>query len=326
MTGTASVLALLASLAAPGDLLAARPQPGGPAPRPKAERGKTPPAAAETKGPAAQIAPAPPQPPAPAAPTDAEPFDLSEVPAEVLQALDTVPPRRLAIIEFRIAGDQIPTALSYQLQDGFVLGLVRNGVQVIDQGDLPARLRDEPELIGCMTSPCLRRLGEKLRVRFTVTVEVQVTGNSYRMIARIFRTTGAAPAALPIETQSRFCDICTVTEARDAMLRLADGVRVPDEPEAWAPEAETRPRPAPAAVGLELTPALAVTTAAVLTVALGSIMLGTSEVTSRGTHAAAGSLMTIGAGGTIFGLYSANKALRRRREARAEARGKEARR
>ena len=44
-----------------------------------------------------------------------------------------------------------------------------------------------------------------------------------------FTTEGAAPAALPIATQSRSCDVCTVAEARDAMIRLGEAIRKPLE-------------------------------------------------------------------------------------------------
>ena len=52
---------------------------------------------------------------------------------------------RLSITEFEIAGGDSP-ALSNQLQDGFVLGLVRDGIQVIDTADLARRLEGHPEL------------------------------------------------------------------------------------------------------------------------------------------------------------------------------------
>ena len=56
-------------------------------------------------------------------------------------------------------------------------------------------------------------------------VKVDVAGNSYKSVARLFSTEGAAPAALPIATESKSCDVCTVAEARAVMLRLADGLR-----------------------------------------------------------------------------------------------------
>jgi hypothetical protein len=64
-----------------------------------------------------------------------------------------------------------------------------------------------------------------LDVRYIVRVKVDVAGNSYKSVGRLFSTEGAAPAALPIATESKSCDVCTVAEARAVMLRLADGLR-----------------------------------------------------------------------------------------------------
>jgi len=67
-----------------------------------------------------------------------------------------------------------------------------------------------------------------------VRVKVDVAGNSYKMVARLFSTEGEAPAELPVSTKSRTCDVCTVAEARDYIVRLADAVR-PDLEEPVAP-------------------------------------------------------------------------------------------
>jgi hypothetical protein len=133
---------------------------------------------------------------------------------------------RAAIPEFQVEGDTSP-ALSLQLQDGFVVGLTRAGIQVLDPVDVGHRLHGHPELEKCDASLCLKRLAELLDVRYLLRVRVNVTGNSYRMTARLFQTEGPNPAVLPALTQSRFCDVCTVAEARDVMIRLADAVRRP---------------------------------------------------------------------------------------------------
>jgi hypothetical protein len=112
-----------------------------------------------------------------------------------------------------------------QLQDGFVLGLVRAGVHVIDPADTAKRLEGRPELHRCDTSPCLKEVGRLLEVGYVVRVRVEVAGNSYKAVGRLFSTQGAAPAVLPIATASKSCDVCTVAEAREVMLRLADELR-----------------------------------------------------------------------------------------------------
>src|SRR3569623_1149891 len=125
---------------------------------------------------------------------------------------------RVAVPDFKIEGDGTP-ALSLQLQDGCVLGLVRAGVQVLDPVDVGRKLESAPELRGCESSPCLKNIGRLLSVRYVLRVKIEVSGNTYKMVARLYSHEGDAPAALPVSTKPRTCDVCTVAEAREYMLR-----------------------------------------------------------------------------------------------------------
>jgi hypothetical protein len=243
----------------------------------------------------------------PAAGKKAAPVTTDDATA-LMPRQDTTPPPRVAITEFLVEGEEVPPALVYQLQDGFVLGLVRSGSKVIDHEEVPKRLKGYPELVSCDTSVCLKKQGEMLRVGHVVKVAVSIVGNSYKMTARVFRTTGTAPATLPIETQSRFCDVCTVTEAREAMLRLADGVRVPDEPglaDEIAPiiVMQTPPPPGPSVQRSSMTMALGITA-----VVVGSLVLSASGEREKGAHALAGAAMGIGLTGSVVGLYQLTEA------------------
>jgi hypothetical protein len=148
---------------------------------------------------------------------------------------------RIAIPDFQIEGGASP-ALALQLQDGFVIGLTRAGLTVLDPVDTSRRLENKPELAHCDSSLCLKAIGQLLDVKYVARVKVDVAGNSYKMVGRIFATEGPTPAALPVATKSKSCDVCTVTEARDIMLRLADALRVFIEEAAPTP---TTPPPAP---------------------------------------------------------------------------------
>lgn len=228
-------------------------------------------------------------PPAPAAPA-----------APVAQG----PKVRVAVPEFRVEGGGTP-ALSLQLQDGFVLGLVRAGVEVLDPVDTARRLEKTPELAGCDSSACLKNIGRTLEAKFVVRVKVDVAGNSYKMVARLFSTEGAMPAALPISTKSRNCDVCTVDEARDHMLRLADALK---------PEVEATllaPRPVPDAAAPSLVPPVLAAVAGAAAVATGVVLFlslpGCAEGPAappcdhhRGRSAIAGGL--VGAGVVVVGL------------------------
>ena len=87
---------------------------------------------------------------------------------------------RVAIPDFQVEGSSSP-ALALQLQDGFVLGLVRAGVQVVDPVDAGRKLESKPELARCDSSPCLKSIGQLLDVRYLVRVKVEVAGNSYKV-------------------------------------------------------------------------------------------------------------------------------------------------
>jgi hypothetical protein len=152
---------------------------------------------------------------------------------------------RVAIPEFQLEGAP-PPALGIQLQDGFVLGFVRAGIQVLDPSDTAKKLDGHPELQRCDASPCLKAIGQQLDVGYIVRVKVDIAGNSYKTVARLFSTEGAAPAALPVATESKSCDVCTVAEARAVMLRLADALRAHiEEPPAPQPAMPSTPSPAP---------------------------------------------------------------------------------
>jgi hypothetical protein len=213
---------------------------------------------------------------------------------------------RLAIAEFQIAGSEAP-ALALQLEDGFVLGLVRSGVQVVDTADTVKKLDGHPELQHCDSSPCLKAIGTQLDVRYVARVHVDVAGNSYKIVARVFSTEGSAPAALPIATKSKTCDVCTVVEARESMLRVADMLR-PQIEEPAAPTPALPPPPAPSAPSLAL-PIVAAMVGA-LSVAVGFAILGSNGACTgtlcsenRSRNALGGALIGAGAVAAVAGTY-----------------------
>jgi hypothetical protein len=213
---------------------------------------------------------------------------------------------RVAISEFEITGGDSP-ALSNQLQDGFVLGLVRAGVQVIDTVDTARRLDGHPELQHCDASPCLKAIGQVMDVKYVARVKVEVSGNSYKMVARVFSTEGSAPAALPITTKSRTCDVCTVAEARDSLVRLADLLRPQLEDVAAPPPAPVAPAPPPPPrVALPIVGAMM----GALAVAAGFAVIasngnctGTACSENRTRNALGGGLVGAGAVAAVAGTY-----------------------
>ena len=215
---------------------------------------------------------------------------------------------RVAIPEFQLEGSP-PPALGIQLQDGFVLGWVRAGANVLDPADTAKKLEGHPELQHCDASPCLKAIGQALDVGYIVRVKVEVAGNSYKSVGRLFSTEGAAPAALPIATESRTCDVCTVAEARAVMLRLADGLRAHVEDSGPPQMPASAPSPAPPArllgpVLVAMTGALAIGAGLALLATNGDCnAMGCEE--NRKRNAIGGALIGAGAAMAVGGAYVA---------------------
>jgi hypothetical protein len=213
---------------------------------------------------------------------------------------------RVAIPEFQMEGTP-PPALGIQLQDGFVLGWVRGGAQVLDPTDTAKKLEGHPELQRCDASPCLKAIGQLLDVGYVVRVKVEIAGNSYKSVGRLFSTEGAAPAALPVATESKSCDVCTVAEARAVMLRLADALRTHvDEPT----PAPTPPPAPPAAVEPRLTGPVVLAMAGVVAIGAGFAVLasngactGSSCSDNRTRSATGGALLGVGVALAATGTY-----------------------
>jgi len=224
-------------------------------------------------------------------PAAAPPAPVTAPPAKA----PPVPRARVAIRELQVEGEETSPALGMQLQDGFVTGFVRAGIQVLDSVDVARRIEGQPELQKCDTPICLKRLGQVLDVRYLLILKVSVNGNSYRMTARLFSTEGSTPAVLPVDTQSRFCDVCTVAEAREVMLRLADAIKRPIE-EALAAAAPPPPPPPPKP---SLAPVIGLG-AGLLGVVGGAILVFAADSNDKTMPAIGGAL--VGAGITVIGV------------------------
>jgi hypothetical protein len=213
---------------------------------------------------------------------------------------------RVSVSEFQLEGAP-PPALGIQLQDGFVLGLVRGGLQVLDPTDTAKKLEGHPELQGCDASPCLKAIGHLLDVGYIVRVKIDVAGNSYKSVARLFSTEGPTPAALPIATESKSCEVCTVAEARVVMLRLADAMRTRIE-EIAPPPPPFAPPPPPGPPRLLGPAALAMAGALAIGAGL-AVLASNGDCTAtacdenRTRTAAGGILIGAGAALTLTGAY-----------------------
>jgi hypothetical protein len=272
---------------APTDAVAPKPQPAAPvpvAPIPVAPAPipptATPPAAVPTTIPAAPVAPVPPP-----------------------SAHGGVMAARVAITEFKVEGDGASPALSMQLQDGFVVGVTRTApIYVLDSVDVARYMDTFPELQKCDGSICIKRFGQLLDVSHLIRVTVKVTGNTYTMTARLLSTEEPTPAVVPVDTETRFCNVCTVDEARQKMIQLGDELKRPVENwlATWRPPPPPPPPPKSwrrpiAAVGLALGFATAVTG--------GAMVANASSTGHRWQPGIGGLLVGLGVSATVLGCY-----------------------
>lgn len=210
---------------------------------------------------------------------------------------------RVAISEFKVDGDGASPALAMQLQDGFVVGVTRTApIYVLDSVDVARYMDTFPELQKCDGSICVKRFGQLLDVSHLIRVAVNVTGNSYTMTARLLSTEEPSPAMVPIETETRFCNVCTVDEARQKMIQLGDEVKRPVEAwlQAWRPPPPPPPPPKSwrrpvAAVGIAVGFATAV--------AGGALFANADSSDARWQAGVGGLLVGLGLAGTALGLY-----------------------
>ena len=210
---------------------------------------------------------------------------------------------RVAIKEFVVEGEGASPALSMQLQDGFVVGVTRTApIYVLDSVDVARYMDTFPELQKCDGSICVKRFGQLLDVSHVIRVNVKVTGNSYSMTARLLSTEEPTPAMVPVDTETRFCNVCTTDEARQKMIQLGDALKKPVENwlAAWRPPPPPPPPPKSwrrplAAVGVAVGFATAVVG--------GALFINASSSGSRWQPGVGGAMLGFGLSATALGCY-----------------------
>lgn len=210
---------------------------------------------------------------------------------------------RVAISDFSVEGDGASPTLSMQLQDGFVVGLTRTApIYVLDSVDVARYMETFPELQKCEGSICVKRFGQLLDVSHLVRIGVKVTGNSYTMTARLFSTEDPTPAMVPVDTETRFCNVCTTDEARQKMVQLGDEMKKPVEVwlATWRPPPPPPPAPKSwrrplAAVGMAVGFATAVVG--------GALFVNSGDSGSRWQPGIGGAMLGLGLSATALGAY-----------------------
>jgi len=209
---------------------------------------------------------------------------------------------RVAVTEFQVTGEDASRALAMRLQDGFVVGLTRTApIYVLDSVDVARYIDIFPELQQCEGSMCIKRLGQMLDVSHVLRVTVAVTGNSYDMTARLFSTEGLSPAGVPVDTQTRFCTVCTVDEARQKIIQLGDAIK--NQVEGWLAQQRPPPSPPPPPSSWRRPLAAGGIALGFATVVAGGALLANVGHDSKQWPAVAGALIGVGASLAVLSCY-----------------------
>jgi hypothetical protein len=116
---------------------------------------------------------------------------------------------------------QIKPPAAPELRDRFheavTRGLQAAGEDAVAASEVRLRLGASEELLGCAgTGPCVARATQALRVDRAVATEIDVTGKDYTIKLRLVDAVGRE-----LTKVDEPCDICTVKEADEAVMRAA---------------------------------------------------------------------------------------------------------
>jgi hypothetical protein len=124
---------------------------------------------------------------------------------------------RVAVLEIIIEGDA-PAELRRQLDKSLAGGLYAAGYDVIPRDEVEKKLKHAPELVGCLTSTCLERVGELVGTRLFARARVSANGAAYTIELELL---SADASTGPLARVERSCPVCTIDEANDLMSKAA---------------------------------------------------------------------------------------------------------
>lgn len=128
---------------------------------------------------------------------------------------------RVAVLEMSIEGDA-PPELRGQLDRSLAGGLYAAGYEVVGRDEVAEKLRGAPELVGCLTTTCLERIGALVGASRFVRAHVETAGAAYTFELELL---GAEASGAVLRRVERHCAVCTIAEANDEMSRAAAALR-----------------------------------------------------------------------------------------------------
>jgi hypothetical protein len=147
---------------------------------------------------------------------------------------------RVLVWSVQASGSAEGPMLREQLYRSLAGGFAAAGFAVVPRQEIGPRLAATPGLVGCETSPCLKRVAELLGVRRIIRAQVEIFGSSY-----VYRLESLGPDGRLRHRAEGRCDVCTVAEVNEqvsqAAVKLARAREAPTPPP--PPGAEPPPPP-----------------------------------------------------------------------------------
>ena len=123
-------------------------------------------------------------------------------------------PETIAVVGVEIGGDGAPE-LQTEFAESVVAGLEDAGTKTIPLETVLAALSSDPQLVGCTSTACLARIGEKLNVDGFVRVRIVAEGAAYSVVLELFSRTEL------LHRVARACPVCTFKEVNTVTREAA---------------------------------------------------------------------------------------------------------
>lgn len=126
------------------------------------------------------------------------------------------PERTVALVGIEITGDAAP--LRSQMQQSVRRGLESRGFQALDFEQVMHAIVDSPELIGCVSTTCLERIGKKVDAKRFLRMHVDGSGAAYTVVLELLSAGVEGGVERRLE---RACTVCTIAELSEVVTDAA---------------------------------------------------------------------------------------------------------
>src|SRR5690606_25615840 len=123
-------------------------------------------------------------------------------------------PAKVALVALEITGDGAPE-LRPQLAESIAAGLARARVDTVELATVQEALAPAPELLGCFSSTCLERIGDRVGADGFVRGRVRADGADYKVELELY------DRAKLVHRLELACSVCTIGELNQLALELS---------------------------------------------------------------------------------------------------------